>query len=296
MRRQPPPARARRSGKRPRRRRRSRRCAGSCSPPASLAGGYLTASGKVAQREHRRSRRCNAELAAVPKPQAPPANVDRAAAGAPARVGRARDGAVAADRLGPGAARGLARAPRRRLADVAERPDAGATSRRSGSDRGRRQRLHADRLHVLAGGRRPAALAPRGRPRPARTSHSSSRPRRSSARGRRPVLDRRQRPAARSAVVKKKSKPQLPPRAQLAIAIAAPLLAARVGWFVLVAAAAREGVDARRQAASIQDQIDAARAALANQVEARADPGRRHLPPDEGDAGPGRTCPASSCS
>jgi hypothetical protein len=65
--------------------------------------------------------------------------------------------------------------------------------------------------------------------------------------------------------VKKKSKPQLSPKAQLGVAIAAPLLLLAVGWFVVVAPQRAKGSTLAAQAVSVQDQIAVARASLVNQ-------------------------------
>jgi hypothetical protein len=65
--------------------------------------------------------------------------------------------------------------------------------------------------------------------------------------------------------VKKKAKKQLSPKAQLAIAIAAPFLLLLVGWFLVVGPQRSKASSLAEQATSIQDQITVARTALANQ-------------------------------
>lgn len=65
--------------------------------------------------------------------------------------------------------------------------------------------------------------------------------------------------------MKKKAKKQLSPKAQLGIAIAAPFLLLLVGWFLVVAPQRSKASTLAAQAVSIQDQITAARASLANQ-------------------------------
>lgn len=65
--------------------------------------------------------------------------------------------------------------------------------------------------------------------------------------------------------MKKKQKRQIPPKAQLGIAIAAPFLLLLVGWFLVVAPQRSKATTLAAQVVSIQDQITVARASLANQ-------------------------------
>lgn len=65
--------------------------------------------------------------------------------------------------------------------------------------------------------------------------------------------------------MKKKSKKQLSPKAQLGVAIAAPFLLLLVGWFLVVAPQRSKASTLAEQVVSIQDQITVARSSLDHQ-------------------------------